>query len=953
MGLPAVPAARVRIPAARGFARPRLLARLDGLVTTRLGLVCAPAGSGKTTLMAAWADRFAGSTAWYRAEAVDGTRSGLAACIAAALHAGVGRRVRLDVPSTDELAAAIWRIGEPVLLVLDDLHELADSTAMAELEQLLIAAPDNLAVLIGSRVMPPINLARLELPRPVMVLGDDLRFRSWEVEGLFRDFYSEPLRPDDAAALARRTDGWAAALQLFHLATLGGERESRTVAVHSLTGRSRYAQQYLSGQVLAALPEHLREFMRRTCVFDVLTAARCDALLGGTDGQRNLEEIERRQALTTTDDGGTTFRYHEVLRRNLQSLLLEELGEHETRAWHARAADILEDEDAVAEALQARCRAADWTGVARLLKEDGRRLLDSGGPNWVELLPPWLTQGDPWVALAEARHLLDDGQLAAADAAARRALDLFPGEPGKDLCREVIRIAGTWLHRPAPQGRTWIDLLRAATLRNPAGQVRASTRLDPAHAELVTGIALLLAGDISSGADALASLARTPGRDPRLAVAARLILAGFGALLATDDGSAAELDAVCTDAERAGYTWFTRLARGLLLAAEHRLDDADKLAAECAERGAPWAAALIRGGVALVRLRGGGCDADTLEALIDELRALDADVLVAWARAARALVLAAADAPEAEHEVRAAESFARAAAVPGAVALGHVALATLRPAESAELLELARSTGSGHDALTDVVTRWPWLGYVPPARAGPDDTVQLTCFKAFAVRIGGVVWQPTGVRPRARTLLRLLALHCGQAVHRDRLAASLWPTMAEDTAMHNLQVAISSLRKVCTGPALTIDRDGDSYRLVLGGNARSDVQHFEAHLSAAVRARGSGDPSDVATHLRAALDCYAGDLLPEDGAAEWVVPLRERYRTMAVGAAADLAELELNRGQFRAAVAAAERGVDLDRFHDGCWRALIRAHERLGDLAAAEQARAGYRTVLDSLGLAQ
>jgi DNA-binding SARP family transcriptional activator len=285
------------------------------------------------------------------------------------------------------------------------------------------------------------------------------------------------------------------------------------------------------------------------------------------------------------------------------------------------------------------------------------------------------------------------------------------------------------------------------------------------------------------------------------------------------------------------------------------------------------------------------------------------------------------------------------------VALSYVALATLRPAESDELLDLARSTGAGQDVLTDAVMSWPWLGHAPPARAGPDTDVELTCFRSFAVRIGGTDWQPSGVRPRARTLLRLLALRCGESVHRDQLAASLWPAMAEDTAMHNLQVAISSLRKVCTGPALAIERDGDSYRLVLGGGARSDVQHFDAHLSAAVRARGSGDLSGVATRLRAALDYYAGDLLPEDGAAEWVLAHRERYRTMAVGAAAALAELELDRGELAAAVTAAERGVDIDRFHDGCWRALIRAHERRGDLAAAEQARAGYRTVLDSLGL--
>jgi DNA-binding SARP family transcriptional activator len=100
------------------------------------------------------------------------------------------------------------------------------------------------------------------------------------------------------------------------------------------------------------------------------------------------------------------------------------------------------------------------------------------------------------------------------------------------------------------------------------------------------------------------------------------------------------------------------------------------------------------------------------------------------------------------------------------------------------------------------------------------------------------------------------------------------------------------------------------------------------------------------------LSSYAGDLLPEDGAADWVIDPRERYRTLAVGAAATLAELHLDRGDAESAAGAAARGVHIDRYHDRCWRVLIRAHEAQGDHAAAQRALRGYRDVLDSLGVA-
>src|SRR5207247_2250922 len=105
------------------------------------------------------------------------------------------------------------------------------------------------------------------------------------------------------------TEGWAAALQLFHASTTGRPPSDLRRAVSALATRSRFAQHYLSGQVLAELPTELSDFLLRTSVFETASARRCNELLGRNDSQAMLVDLERRQALITSDDDGRTFHY--------------------------------------------------------------------------------------------------------------------------------------------------------------------------------------------------------------------------------------------------------------------------------------------------------------------------------------------------------------------------------------------------------------------------------------------------------------------------------------------------------------------------------------------------------------------------------------------------------------------------------------------------------------------
>ena len=166
--------------------------------------------------------------------------------------------------------------------------------------------PDGVRVLAATRRRPDINLPRLLVAGDLLELHpDDLRFRSWEVEELFRDIYGEPLPPGDLAVLARRTEGWAAGLQLFHLACRGRSPAERHRLLASLGTHFALASEYLARNVLADLEHELSEFLLQTCVLGQLTGELCDELLDASGSQAHLAALAERQVFTHAVDGTT------------------------------------------------------------------------------------------------------------------------------------------------------------------------------------------------------------------------------------------------------------------------------------------------------------------------------------------------------------------------------------------------------------------------------------------------------------------------------------------------------------------------------------------------------------------------------------------------------------------------------------------------------------------------
>src|SRR5215831_5991927 len=368
-------AAKLRAPRAEALPRERLDDLLSGLWTRRLALVVAPAGSGKTTLLARFAATAGVPVAWYRPETWDGALDVFLGYLEAALTAALGGLPGGWTTVEDAARALQTWPGGRVLLVVDDLHALEGTPAEGALERLIDYAP-SLHLLAASRVHPRFNLPRLRVSNSLLEIGgDDLRFRSWEVERLFRDYYQDPLPPVELATLARRTEGWAAGLQLFHLATRGKAPDERRRVLDGLGGGSRFVREYLTRNVLAELPPDLRGFLVDTCVLQRLSGPICDAFLGRGDSRALLGELERRQVFTHALDDDGHYRYHEVLRSHLESILVQEAGEVAVRDLHLRAGAVLEEAGALAEALHAHCRAEDWPAVERLIGRNGEKLL--------------------------------------------------------------------------------------------------------------------------------------------------------------------------------------------------------------------------------------------------------------------------------------------------------------------------------------------------------------------------------------------------------------------------------------------------------------------------------------------------------------------------------------------------------------------------------------------------
>jgi LuxR family transcriptional regulator, maltose regulon positive regulatory protein len=414
-------ATKLHVPQAQpGFVpRPRLVQALAGGLTRGRVLVCAPAGSGKTALLADWARGSGRPVAWLSLDAGDNDparfwRYGVAALDRAlpGLAERVGPLLGPPAPRSFEglVAALINELAaqpspDEVLLVLDDYH-LADSGPTHESVAFLLEnLPPGLRVVMSSRAEPPLPLARLRARGQLAELrAADLRFTGEEAAALLGETAGPGLPETAVAALTARTEGWAAGLQLAGLSLRGRADAAGFVAAFS--GSHRFVLDYLADEVLAGQTRQVRAFLLETSVLERLSGQLCDAVTGRAGSQAMLQDIERAGLfLVPLDEVRGWWRYHhlfaDLLRARLQA---EQPGR--VQALHRAAAAWSEEHGLADDAVRHALAAGDAAWAARLVERHvGTLLRRSEGATlrrWLSALPAESVRARPRLCLAQA-----------------------------------------------------------------------------------------------------------------------------------------------------------------------------------------------------------------------------------------------------------------------------------------------------------------------------------------------------------------------------------------------------------------------------------------------------------------------------------------------------------------------------------------------------------------------
>ncbi len=456
-----------------------LLDRLAGVLTHRLTLVHAPAGYGKTSLLAQWRDTLDGGAmriAWLTLERDDRDLKRFVKYLLLAIRrgrdGGEAKSTSGDLPPRAALSAIINEMAEsrqPIVLILDDLHHAFCEPVGQFLESLVRLAPPDCHFLFASRDYPWIGQSVLAAEEQLLEIGPaDLRFSAQEATCLLARS-AHPLETLDIDTLLDRTEGWPIAVQLASLSIKRGLGVARVIDEYC--GTSSDLARYLSEQVLMTLPEETRDIVARTALVDRLTGEMVDLLCDRQDGWMVLERLEQQGVfLTPLSWDRREYRYHQLFADYLRDRF-ERSDRTQFAALQRRIAGWFAERGDVTEAINHAILSGDDVLVAGILEEAGGwRLIPQGMQGimarGLAKLPVAMIRARPRLALAQVYLQVKLGQLGAA----RAEYELFlAGSSDVDLSVDMwteIRVVGDTLSDYENQPVTFDDLLgREALLR--------------------------------------------------------------------------------------------------------------------------------------------------------------------------------------------------------------------------------------------------------------------------------------------------------------------------------------------------------------------------------------------------------------------------------------------------------------------------------------------------------
>ena len=497
-------------------------------------VLTAPLGYGKTTLLAEWARAGDRPFAWISLDESDNEPVTFLTYLAVALDriATVDPSVFEALASpgvsagevTARLGGSLASFDQSVVLVLDDVHQLANSECIAAVATLVGHLPEDSQIALSGRADVPLPIARLRAEGRLVEVGtDEMRLSTREATSLLRAAGVE-LPETEVAELTSRTEGWPAGLYLAALSLRTTHSPAST-----FRGADRFVSDYFRAEVLANLAPSRIEFLTRLSVLDRMRGALCDAVLESTGSARALEELEESSLFVIPlDHERHWYRFHHLFR----DMLRDELERREPAlvpALNARAADWCEEQGDIDAAIEYAHAAGDQHRFVRLVE--------------MAVLPTYWrgrhATVDRWLSRLDDPVLLERYPAIAVYGAEFYAL-LGRAEQG-ERWRDAAERSTT--HEPMPDGSsvtTWKAMARAF-----AGQGGAASMLEDSALAAATlapespyrtnvlialGLALVLAGDTARADSVLAEateIGLTSGAIPgvSLALAQRSLLA--------------------------------------------------------------------------------------------------------------------------------------------------------------------------------------------------------------------------------------------------------------------------------------------------------------------------------------------------------------------------------------------------------------------------------------------
>jgi LuxR family maltose regulon positive regulatory protein len=403
-------------------ARPRLFEKLDCSSGNPLTLVAAPAGYGKSTLLASWLEGVDCPNAWISLDEQDNNLSEFLSYFLTAinrlfpdsLNDTFALLALQELPPIHDLVSVLLNeltsIKQNFILVLDDFHNIHEDLIHNLIDQLLLHPPRCMQFILTTRADPPLPLARMRSKgKLIEIRTQELRFTEDETQILLEQLLQSKLNDKDVQIIDHQFEGWVSGLRLAALTMRDPGRVAQIM--ERMRGDNLYVREYLIAEVTSQLPQAIRSFLLKTSILERLSGPLCDAVVGldepECDGQAYLEWLhEINLFIIPLDEQGNLFRYHNLMREYLQQELARTYEPSAIAELHTRASAWFAKNGWMDEAIRHVLRAGDREMAANLVVQHRHDLIDKEEyhrlERWLKMFDQAYIEKSPGLGIIEA-----------------------------------------------------------------------------------------------------------------------------------------------------------------------------------------------------------------------------------------------------------------------------------------------------------------------------------------------------------------------------------------------------------------------------------------------------------------------------------------------------------------------------------------------------------------------